>query len=212
MSGLFSSAGDGLGRPRGTAGYAEAADALAVQYEEVGFAGVHGDVLHLVPAEPARILDVGAGTGRDAAALAARGHRVVAVEPTAELRAHGRRIHAGSGMDWVDDVLPDLALSRHPGRFDAVFATAVWMHLDAGERRRAMARVCALLEPGGRFFVNLRHGPVPAGRHMFDVSAAETVELGAAYGLRAVHRSERPDLHGRDGVRWSVLVLQHAAA
>jgi hypothetical protein len=43
---------------------------------------------------------------------------------------------------------------------------------------------------------------------MFDVSAAETAELGAAYGLQTVHRSERPDLHGRNSVRWSSLVLQ----
>ncbi|MGW1409720.1 class I SAM-dependent methyltransferase [Streptomyces sp. NPDC002403] len=154
------------------------------------------------------MLDVGAGTGRDAAALAARGHDVVAVEPTAELREHARRLHTGSGIVWVDDALPDLALSGHPDRFDAVFVTAVWMHLDAGERRRAMARVAALLVPGGRFFVNLRHGPVPEGRHMFDVSAAETVELGSVHGLHTVHRAERPDLHGRDNVRWSSLVLR----
>lgn len=193
---------------RGTAGYAGTADALAVQYEEVTFDEVHRDVLRLVPDPPARILDVGAGTGRDAAALVGRGHRVVAVEPTAELRAHGRRIHGDRTIDWVDDALPDLSLSRHPGPFDAIFATAVWMHLDTAERARAMARIAALLAPGGLFFVNLRHGPVPDGRRMFDVSAGGTVRLGGAYGLETVHRGERPDLHGRDGVRWSHLVLR----
>ncbi|MGW1894407.1 class I SAM-dependent methyltransferase [Streptomyces sp. NPDC002004] len=208
MSDHMTADAEGNGPPRGTAGYAESADALAVQYEDVTFDAVHSAVLQLVPVEPGRILDVGAGTGRDAAALAARGHRVVAVEPTAELRAHGRRLHAESGIDWVDDVLPYLTLSCHPGRFDAVFATAVWMHLDAEERRRAMARIAELLVPGGRFFVNLRHGPVPDGRHMFDVSASETVELGRSHGLRTVHVGERPDLHGRDSVRWSSLVLQ----
>ncbi|MET8741669.1 class I SAM-dependent methyltransferase [Streptomyces sp. NPDC004728] len=210
MSDPSTSDGDSISRARGTAGYAGAADALAVQYEEVTFDEVHRDVLGLVPAEPARILDIGAGTGRDAAALAALGHEVVAVEPTAELRAHGQRIHAGSAIDWVDDALPELALRqcRGPGRFEAVFATAVWMHLDAEERGRAMARIAALLMPGGRFFVNLRHGPVPEGRHMFDVSAAETVELAAAHRLRTVLSSERADLHGRDGVRWSTLVFQ----
>lgn len=45
------------------------------------------------------------------------------------------------------------------------------MHLDAEERGLAMARIAALLMPGGQFFVNLRHGPVPDGRHMFDVSS-----------------------------------------
>ncbi|WP_406739638.1 class I SAM-dependent methyltransferase [Streptomyces atratus] len=198
----------GRSLPRGAAGYAEAADVLAVQYEEVTFDEVHRDVLQFVPVVPARILDVGAGTGRDAAALAARGHTVVAVEPTPELREHAQRLHAGSGIDWVDDALPDLTLSGHPDRFDAVFVTAVWMHLDAEERRRATARIAALLVAGGRFFVNVRHGPVPEGRHMFDVSAAETAELGSAHGLHTVHCGERPDLHGRDDVRWSCLVLQ----
>ncbi|WP_424567892.1 class I SAM-dependent methyltransferase [Streptomyces sp. CH-036] len=193
-----------------TAGYAEAADALAVQYEQVAFEDVHRDVLHLLPAAPARILDVGAGTGRDAAALAARGYHCVAAEPTAELRAHGQRIHGIRTVDWVDDALPGLPLHQHPGRFDAVFATAVWMHLDTEERRAAMARIASLLGPEGRFFVNLRHGPVPEGRRMFDVPAAETVQLGRTYGLRAVHRGERADLHGRDGVRWSELVLEPA--
>ncbi|MFD7013685.1 class I SAM-dependent methyltransferase [Streptomyces sp. NPDC059928] len=192
----------------GTAGYAEAADTLAVQYEEVAFDEVHRDVLQLIPAQPARILDVGAGTGRDAAALVARGHRVVAAEPTSELRTHGQRIHKNSAIDWVDDALPELSLSQHLGRFDAVFATAVWMHLNAEERRRAMARVVALLVPGGRFFVDLRHGPVPDGRRMFDVSAAETVQLGTAYGLQTLHRSECPDLRGRDSVWWSCLVFK----
>ncbi|MFJ2103104.1 class I SAM-dependent methyltransferase [Streptomyces microflavus] len=208
MSDRSGAAGDNIGRVRGTAGYARAADVLAVQYEEVTFGEVHRDVLSLVPAEPARILDIGAGTGRDAAALAALGHSVVAVEPTAELRGHGQRIHAGSAIEWVDDALPTLALHECPGRFDAVFATAVWMHLDAEERGLAMARVAALLMSGGQFFVNLRHGPVPDGRHMFDVSAAETVELGAAHGLQTLLSSERSDLHGRDSVRWSSLVLQ----
>jgi SAM-dependent methyltransferase len=208
MSDRLAADGDSIGRARGTAGYARAADELAVQYEEVTFSEVHRDVLHLVPAGPARILDVGAGTGRDAAALVALGHSVVAVEPTAELRVHGQRIHAGSAIDWVDDVLPELALRQCPGRFDAVFATAVWMHLNAGERGQAMARIAALLMPGGRFFVNLRHGPVPEGRRMFDVSAAETAELGAAHGLVTVLSSERSDLHGRDSVRWSSLVFQ----
>ena len=47
--------GDTAGRVRGTAGYAEEADALAVQYEEVGFEQVHGEVLHLVPAAPGHV-------------------------------------------------------------------------------------------------------------------------------------------------------------
>ncbi|MGQ3357308.1 MAG: class I SAM-dependent methyltransferase, partial [Phreatobacter sp.] len=71
-----------------TAGYAEEAENLARQYESVTFEEVHAPLLHLLPLS-GRALDIGAGSGRDAAALAARGFAVTAVEPTAELRAEG---------------------------------------------------------------------------------------------------------------------------
>src|SRR4051812_8147427 len=68
------------------AGYAEEAAALIKQYERISFAEAHRQVLHLMPVTPGRVLDIGAGTGRDAAALATMGHSVLAVEPTEELR------------------------------------------------------------------------------------------------------------------------------
>ncbi|MEV7927166.1 class I SAM-dependent methyltransferase [Kitasatospora sp. NPDC088779] len=191
-----------------TAGYAEAAEELAVQYESVTFAEVHADLLHSYPPPPAAVLDVGAGTGRDAAALAALGHPVVAVEPTAELRSVAERLHVGSGVRWVADALPELPrLSAGAERFDLVLLTAVWMHLAPAERPLAMAALGRLLAPGGRLALTLRHGPVPPGRRMFDVPPEETVALAAARGLRLLHRAERGDLHGRSGVRWTSLVF-----
>jgi SAM-dependent methyltransferase len=197
----------------GTAGYSAQAETLADQYESVDFAAVHGDVLYLIPALPCRILDVGAGSGRDAAALAARGHTVVAVEPADELRHEGLRRHAGATITWLDDSLPQLAVVRgRSERFDLVFMSAVWMHLDEPERRAAMASLQALLEPAGIAILTLRHGPVPAGRRMFEVSADETVKLAAAHGLGCRYRGTRRDPHDRNGVTWSVLALNSQPA
>jgi len=192
-----------------TAGYAVAADSLARQYESVTFEEVHAAVLHLLP-PPGLALDIGAGTGRDAAALADRGFAVTAVEPTTELRAHGARLHAGKGITWIDDGLPDLAvLAAAADRFDLILLTAVWMHLDAAERLRAMARIAAHLAPGGRVFMTLRHGPVPEGRRMFDVSGAETAALARGNGLACLLSQSRPDMFERAGVTWTVLALAH---
>jgi len=194
-----------------TAGYAESADRLAEDYERIAFADVHRAILPLFPAAPGRVLDIGAGTGRDAAALAALGHSVVAVEPVAELRAHAARLHPSPAITWLDDALPDLdRLHAQDGRFELVMLTAVWMHLDAEERQRAMPRVAALLSPGGLLALSLRHGPVPAGRRMFDVSAAETIALAREAGLALAHQSERGDMFGRGTVRWDVLAFRAA--
>ncbi|HEX9521804.1 MAG TPA: class I SAM-dependent methyltransferase [Reyranella sp.] len=203
----------GPGGPRsGTEGYGETADALVKQYESVSFADVHREILHLMPATPSRVLDVGAGTGRDAAALAALGHTVVAVEPTPELRAHGQRLHPEAAITWIDDSLPDLGKVHARGeRFDLIMLTAVWMHLDSDQREHAMAGIVDLLLPGALVTLLLRHGPVPAGRRMFDVSAAETRAMADHHGLKTIHDSERPALLGGSAVWWSVLALRAPA-
>lgn len=197
----------------GTQGYGKNAKRLAGQYESISFADVHRDVRHLFPRKPARVLDIGAGSGRDAAALAAEGHKVVAVEPTEELREEGIRIHADKPIDWLDDQLPQLpALRALDKSFDLILLTAVWMHLDEQERYDSMASLSELVEQSGRISMSLRHGPVPAGRRMFDVSAAETVSLASSFGLTGIFASEREDMLGRADVSWSFLVLEKGAA
>ncbi|PPK68396.1 methyltransferase family protein [Actinokineospora auranticolor] len=188
----------------GATGYGQAAGVLARRYEAVAFEDVHRAALAWLPARPGRVIDIGAGTGRDAAALAARGHAVTAVEPTAEFRVAGRSLH-GATIQWLDDSLPELRSVR--GVFDLVLLSAVWMHLDRAERRAAMARISDLSAPGGRSILTLRHGPVPPGRRMFDVTVAETVESAGSQGLKVVHHSESADILSRPDVRWSCLVL-----
>ena len=196
-------------RVSGTEGYGETAAKLVGAYEAVAFEDVHADVLHLFPAPPGRVIDIGAGTGRDAAALARLGHDVTAVEPTPALRDHGKAQHSAWPIAWIDDALPDLDIVRGLGRtFDLVLLTGVWMHLDLAQRQRGMPLVAGLLAPGGVMALRLRHGPVPAGRRMFDVSVEETAALAEASGLRTIHRGGRPGLFGVPGVHWSVVAFR----
>lgn len=195
--------------PASTAGYSETADTLIPQYESLSFEQVHGAILSWYPSPPCEVLDIGAGTGRDAAALARMGHRVTAVEPTAALRDYGEQAHAGLGVTWIDDSLPQLPLLRSRGlRFDLILLTAVWMHLDAGERREGMAALAGLIAPGGRISFSLRHGPVPEGRRMFDVTAAALAAEAQPHGLASVCVAETSGLFGRPDVSWTRVVLQ----
>jgi hypothetical protein len=81
----------------GTEGYAAEAEALVAQYESLSFADVRRPVRHLFPTAPCGVVDIGAGTGRDAAGFTALGHRVVAVEPTAELRTRAASLMRPGG-------------------------------------------------------------------------------------------------------------------
>ena len=196
-------------RASGTEGYSETAAERVKQYESLDFSHVHRHMMHLFPPAPSRVIDIGAGTGRDAAGFADLGHTVTAVEPTPELRAEAQRLHSHPAITWIDDSLPDLDRVHAGGeRYDLVMLTAVWMHLDQAQRERAMARIAALVRPGGMIGLSLRHGPVPAGRRMFDVSARETCELAGRHRLAVIHESKGAAVLGGPDVWWDRLAFR----
>ncbi len=196
-------------RISGTENYAEEAPELLKRYESISFADTHRTVMHLIPKEPCRVLDIGAGTGRDAAGFAAMGHRVVAAEPTEGMRCGAMALHPSPLIEWLDDSLPDLASLRARGeQFDVVMLTAVWMHLDEQQRRRAIGNVAALVGGGGVMIMTLRHGPVPPGRRMFEVSAEETISLAEPLGLRCVLNRPAESSLRQPGVSWTRLAFR----
>lgn len=197
----------------GTQGYEEQAEALVMRYDAIAFEDKYRVEMPMLCRGPGRILDIGAGTGADAAWFAARGHEVVAVEPVERFRKAAARLHPSASIAWIDDGLPDLqVVTARLQCFDVILVAAVWMHLDKAERARAIAVVADLLAPEGLVLLTLRHGPVPNGRRMFDVSAGETQRLADAHGLRTLLSVRAPSLQRANraaGVEWTHLVFHH---
>ena len=81
---------------------------LAKSYESIEAERVHAWMADLLPTGPGIALDVGAGTGRDAAWLSQRGFDVVAAEPSRAMREQATRLRPDSSVTWVLDGLPDL--------------------------------------------------------------------------------------------------------
>ena len=173
------------------------------------FEGAHFAVLDLIPPPPIDVLDIGAGTGRDAAWFAERGDRVIAIEPTDAMRAGAMKLHPSPNIRWIDDCLPDLVSVRGK-TFDLVWMSAVWMHFDAAERAGMMPAIAALVRAGGSLMISLRHGPVPEGRRMFEVSADETIALAETAGLTMVSAADFAS-HYAEGVTWSRLWFHKAS-
>jgi SAM-dependent methyltransferase len=196
-------------RVSGTEHYADEAPELLKRYESISFADAQAPVLQLIPPAPGRVLDIGAGTGRDAAGLVALGYSVLAVEPTEELRRGAMLLHPSLMIEWLDDSLPDLVTVRaREEEFDLVMLTAVWMHLDEVQRQRAMPNVSALVRNGGIVIMSLRHGPIPPGRRMFEVSAEETIALARRSNLSCTLNREPEASLRQPRVSWTRLSFQ----
>ena len=195
-----------------TSGYAAEADSLFERYESRDAAAVHAPWVTYFPKAPARILDIGAGTGRDAAWFASLGHSVLAVEPVDELRTRAAKLHPEPQITWLADILPDLNTTKARGEtFDMILMHAVWMHLTEEERRIGMTSVASLLKPGGRLVMSLRHGPIPAGRRMFEVTGDETIALAAENELKPLYNHRADSIQAENRARkieWTKLVFE----
>lgn len=191
-----------------TRGYEQEAPELLRRYERASFEQAHSGSLELIPPPHINVLDIGAGTGRDAAWFAARGDNVTAIEPTRAMREGAMALHPDPNIRWIDDRLPEL-LSVRGRTFDLVWMSAVWMHFDEAERARMMSIVAALVVAGGGLMITLRHGSVPDGRRMFDVSPEETISSARAYGLACV-RADYEESNLAPGVFWDRLWFNRA--
>ena len=170
-------------------GYAAAAtpDFIAA-YDGLSPEAIYAPVIDLFPSNPAKIVDIGAGTGRDAAWFAHQGHQVLAVEPAQALREAGQTLHASATITWLDDRLPQLNAVAPDASFDLVTLCAVWQHLPDQERMMAMPNLARIVAPGGLLVMSLRHGPGAQGRTVFPASPDLAVEVAQACGLRLQRR------------------------
>jgi len=178
-------------------------------FEAYGFEEIHKGALPFLPGSPGLVLDVGAGSGRDAAWFARRGWDVIAAEPAEGMRAEAARLHESPRIRWVNDALPALFHVHRLGLcFDLVWLSGVLMHLRPEERARAMRKLAMFLKPGGRLVLTLRHGPAPEDRPMWPVDAHEVERLGLEVGLALRVATERQDdLGGRPDVSWQTVIL-----
>lgn len=195
-------------------GYAAEANAdLVARYDALEPDRIYAQVRDLFPAPGARIADIGAGTGRDAAWLAKMGYLVSAVEPVREFREAGQKLHPSEAIEWLDDRLPDLATLCTLAPFDAVILCAVWHHLDESDRAQAWPNIAAATASGGRLIMSLRHEPGTPDRQTFPVSADRTIEAASHFGFHLARRREAESVSSESralGVRWTWLVFDKA--
>jgi SAM-dependent methyltransferase len=157
------------------------------------------------------VLDVGAGSGRDAAWLASLGFDVVAVEPSAAMVQEARRFHPTAPINWVEgDSLPGLERTLRRGQaFDFILLSAVWMHLPLAQQRRAFRKLVSIMKPGARIAITLRHGPPAQGQVVHETSATDIESLCRDHGAYVERRHDNvPDQGGRSEVSWTQLVVR----
>lgn len=189
--------------------YSDKFDELVNRYSSLFFEDVHSNLLKHLPPRPARVLDIGAGIGRDALSLSALGYTVVACEPNSDLRAYGVTNTVGKSVEWVDDQLPELEkIKEIKDRFDVVLASAVWMHLNKRERRRSLDVLWDVLADDGFVYITYRTKALDKDDIYYSISCREFVSDVEQSRMKIDNSFKSEDKEGRQGIRWFAFVLR----
>ncbi len=182
---------------------------MAARYESKTFEEAHRNVLDLVSEHPGPVLDIGAGSGRDATWFAAHGHDVVAVEPAARMREVAISRHADPHIRGLDDQLPSLTcVFRTRLAFNLIWLSAVWMHVPLHSLHRAFRKLVTLLQPGDRIVMSLREGPPPGNGEIYPTHVEEIKKLAHTNGIAVPRVTRGGDRLGREDVFWWTVCLQ----
>lgn len=192
-------------------GYSDSAETLIRRFEAISPDQLYQGVIDLLPLRSSRIADIGAGTGRDAAWLASKGHDLTAVEPVKKLRQAGKDLHGDAQISWLNDHLPDLSTLYRCVQFDVVLLTAVWQHLGDAERHKAMRTLATITARSGVLILSVRHGPGAENRRVFPATTQDTVEMALREGFEVIRelRAESSQTENRAaGVSWTWLAFR----
>ena len=189
--------------------YDDNAERLFNDYVSLSFYDIFQDVAVFFSNSITTVLDVGAGSGRDAAALADMGFYVTAVEPSERMRTLASSRYKSEKISWVNDSLPLLReVIKNQQTFDLILISAVWMHLSVQERIESLKNLRTLLTPGGNIIITLRLGPEEPDRKIKIINTEELLENASMFGLTVAYVSEiKDDSFNRAQIKWQKVVL-----
>ncbi|EMV2558002.1 TPA: class I SAM-dependent methyltransferase [Escherichia coli] len=189
--------------------YDNNADRLFADYISLDFYSIFQDVEEFILQSKGVSLDVGSGSGRDAAALDELGYKVIAVEPSEKMRNLASSYYKSNHIIWLDDSLPFLhSVKAMNLKFDLILVSAVWMHLSKKEQKISLETLTDLLTLNGRMIITLRLGPPEPDRNINVVNTEELLELASQLGLETLRvTSINKDSFQRNQITWQKVVL-----
>lgn len=192
---------------------------LAAKYRDVDQVAWRKQFQEAFPAG-ARVVDVGAGSGRDVAALLEIGFDAYGIEPAEGMRREAQRNYPQLAGRLFSLGLPLPEDADTGGPFDGVVCSAMFMHVPEAERFDAAFSLKRLLREKGRLWISVpaerpgldTEGRDESGRLFAPVHPEDLQLLFERLGFQLLRRWEEADRLGRPGFTWNTFLFALRAA
>ena len=176
-------------------------------YESLKTEDVHSSWISSIDFDDKKVLDIGAGSGRDAAYFASKGAQlVVAVDSSYEMLSLAKQKHGDKNIVWVNEFLPNLNSldTVKLGSFDFILCSAVLMFLDECDQIRSLKTILRLLKVGGTAIITIKSDK---GNNDIFPLTPQFKKVASEVGASVETISGNIDLLNRNGVTWSVFKI-----
>ena len=195
-------------------GYVEDSGFLIQSFEAISSSDLLSHVLNFIPSSNCRVIEIGAGTGRDAAWLALKGLNVSAVEPVSEFREAGKSLHPSPLIEWFNDSLPSLSQVIQKNRtYQLALLISVWQHVPKGDKLASLTNLHSILDQNGKLIISIRNGSGSINRKCYPTSAKETISIAQQCGFKLIFNCNALSAqksNKKSNVTWTWLVFEIA--
>ncbi|MBU1105852.1 MAG: class I SAM-dependent methyltransferase [Candidatus Riflebacteria bacterium] len=192
--------------------YEQNASELSARYENVSLDSFHQALTSYF--DPGScLLEVGCGSGRDAARVVGNGYDVAAIDASRQLLAEARKLHPELDGRLFQLTLP-CQLPFADKTFTGFYSVACLMHLPASDLHSVISEICRVVRFGGLVSVPVcrpdvdNSGLDEKGRVFNLMPVKEWLRLFASCGFDGKAGREEPDSLGRPGITWITLTLK----
>jgi len=187
---------------------------LTERYETADVAAMHAHLLEAFT-RSSKLLEIGCGSGRDAAFMVSNGYDVTAVDGSQAMIDAAQELHPELSDSLHVVLLPD-GLEEFTETYDGIYSVATLMHLDNEQIESSIQHISNLLKTGGTLFFSVsiarddvdEKGYDAKGRYFNSMSKDAWMAICESHGFKCITTKQSGDGLGRDGITWLTVVAE----
>lgn len=193
--------------------YNNHAASISKQYETADVSAVQELLLEIFP-ENSYLLEIGCGSGRDAAFMVENGYHLVAIDASKNMIREAKELHPILENSLQVGIIPD-NLDFTDNSFDGIYSIATLMHLERNKIDLSIAKIYNSLKNNGKFLFSVpihredlnQNNTDEKGRYFTIMNQNEWLDICYSKGFKKIKTFISDDGLNRKDVKWLTCVL-----